>query len=118
MKKFNFLQKLDNLKEFIGEGQVVEIYTEAEEIFGDLNEEIKGLKNDVKEKDSEIDDLKEEIEGFEERIKEFDSEPIFQFDNQMHNNIRTIGALEDLFKNLDYVPVDEIETLVKKYAVL
>ena len=35
MKKFNFLQKLDNLKEFIGEGQVVEIYTEAEEIFGD-----------------------------------------------------------------------------------
>ncbi len=32
-----------------------------------------------------------------------------------HGNIRTAGAIEDIFKNLDRIPIDELEKFVAKF---
>ena len=117
MKKIKFLQKINSLKEFIKQDQVLELYSEAEEIFNDLEQTISDLKDKSKKQESEIEDLEEEVEGLEERIGDLESNQNFNIENPVHNNIRTVSALEGLFLNLDAIPVEAIGSLVKKYVV-
>lgn len=117
MEKFNFLQKIDGLKHSLEESQVLEIYSEAETLIGGFEETISYLKDDIKDRESKIEDLKEDVEGLEEQLQEAETLSSFVLDDN-HNNIRTISCFESIFNNLDYIPIEELETIVKKYAVL
>lgn len=76
------------------------------------------MANEVfKEFEDKIESLKEDIEELEEQVKEAESISSFTIEGD-HDNIRTVSCLESIFKNLDYIPIEELETIAKKYAVL
>jgi hypothetical protein len=118
MENFKFLQKIDNLKLFLNEEQVLELYNEAEDILKSYEDKIEGLKEINSDKNAQIKSLKDDISYLGATVFEFESMPNFKLRKETHNNIRTITALESLFSNIDYIPVLEIENLVEKYKAI
>ena len=70
-----------------------------------LEDKIEDLKDDKYNLENEIDDLEEEIE---ELKKGFHLEGL-------HANNRTQTAIEELFNNLDYIPIAEIENFINTH---
>jgi len=93
---------------------VSDIISEVEELFDD-NEELEDYVKDLKQK---VEDLKDEVEELEKAVFESESKDNFEFDNKIHNNLRTQSALEDLFKNIDYIPIDKLEAFINRYKKL
>lgn len=118
MENFKFLQKIDNLKLFLNEEQVLELYNEAEDILKSYEDKIESLKEINSDKNEQIKSLKDDISELEETVFEFESMPNFNIRNETHNNVITITALESLFSNIDCIPILEIENLVEKYKAI
>lgn len=119
MSKEKFLKSLESISEqFVCEEKVNDLIEEVNSVFEEFEDKIEEIESDVKEKDEKIDNLKDEVGELEGVIEEIESLPKFNIDNEMHNNIRTVSCLESIFNNLDYIPIEELETIVKKYAVL
>jgi len=74
----------------------------------DIIDEIDELFDEVEEKE-------EEIESLEEQVSELEEKNPIEFDNNTHNNIRTQSVLENLLRNIDYIPVDELEKFTDRY---
>lgn len=118
MSKEKFIKSLEGIsEEFVSEEKANDLLDMANEVFEEFEDEIERLESDLKEKDSKIDDLKGEIEALVEELEESESISSFVIEGN-HKNIRITSCLESIFKNLDYIPIDELETIVKKYAVL
>lgn len=84
-----------------------------------MSDEIKGLKSEIKQlsgiisrQTDEIEELTDEISGLEERIDELQKD--FSLEG-IHANLRTQTAIEELFDNLDYIPITELETFVNTH---
>jgi chromosome segregation ATPase len=91
-----------------------EIVSEVDELFDSLElfeNEIDDLKDELKDKKSEINELESEVEELQDK-------DVLEFDNQTHNNLRTQSVLEDLLKNIDYIPIAELEEFVAKHRKL
>ncbi|MDB0600299.1 hypothetical protein PL373_13295 [Tenacibaculum maritimum] len=83
-----------------------------------LKDEVKELEDSVEVKDQEISDLEDEVEGLEEQVSELQSNEPFIIDGTPYDNLRGKMVFEKLFGNLEHVPINELESLVEKYAVL
>jgi len=73
-----------------------------------LFDEIDDLEDELKYKKTEVDELECEVE-------ELKGKDVLEFENQTHNNLRTKSVLEDLLRNIDYIPINELEDFVAKY---
>jgi len=69
--------------------------------------EVEKLSTEIEEKESEIEELKEELNN---------TTP-FKYPKGFNANIVVVGALEELFENLNRIPISEIEELVAKYRI-
>jgi len=120
MTKSETIKKLEDLEKEHGI-DVSDIISEVEELFDDneeLEDDVKELKQKVEDLKDEVEDLKDEVEGLEESLLEAESKTPFEFENQTHNNLRTQSALEDLFKNIDYIPIDKLEEFINQHKQL
>jgi len=113
MAKSETIKKLEEIENEHGI-DVSDIISEVEELFDD-NEE---LEDDIKKLKDEIEDLEEKVEELEGVVLESESKDNFEFDNKIHNNLRTQSALEDLFKNIDYIPIDKLEKFINQHKQL
>lgn len=84
----------------------------------ELEKEIKDLEAKLKSKEIKITNLKDENDEFVDRIEELESNEPFCIDGTTYDNLRGKMVFEKLFSNLQYLPIDELETLVQKHAVL
>ena len=83
-----------------------------------LKEDVKELEDQIESKDQEISDLEDEVDGLEEQVSELESNEPFIIDGTPYDNLRGKMVFEKLFNNIDYLPIDELETLVQKHEVL
>ena len=114
MNKFEFLQKIDSLKDCADESRVLELYKEAEDIFEEYDDEIQDYKSDISRLAKKNEDLDEEIECLEKQVEELESDSPFILEG-VHDNIVTKLTVENLFENLDHIPVAELESFINKY---
>jgi chromosome segregation ATPase len=118
MSKAKFLQNLEEISdEFINESWADNLFTQAQEVFSDYDDEIEELKEEVKEKEDEIEELEEEVNELNERLDKA-NELELDIENTPYDNLRGKMVFEKLYLNLDYIPIKELETLVEKHAVL
>jgi predicted RNase H-like nuclease (RuvC/YqgF family) len=116
MDTFNFMQKLNALANTTPtEDEIISLYTEAEELFEEYDDNISDLKSEIKDKDDEIDTLEDGLIEKDKEISELSGG--FHLEG-LHTNIRTQSAIEELFDNLDYIPIDEIENFVNTHKKL
>lgn len=76
------------------------------------------LQDALESHEKEITKLNEENESLQGEIEELNEGLKIQIPEGIHNNIRTMSCIESLINNLDYVPINELEQLVSKYAVI
>jgi len=127
MAKSKTIKKLEEIEKEHGI-DVSDIISEVEELFDDneeLEDDVKRLKDEVEELEDEneeledkVDKLKDEVEELEKAVFESESKDSFEFENKVHNNLRTQSALEDLFKNMDYIPIDKLEAFINRHKKL
>lgn len=114
MDQFKFLNKIDSLKGRIPDNEVIELYDNAEEVFGNFKDEIRYLERENENLKEENEELEDQIDDNQDEIADFQSRDIFQI--QPHNqNIVMMSLLEEFFNNLDFIPKSEIESLINKY---
>ena len=89
-----------------------------EKIIASLKEKEQEYNENLSKLTEEKKELEEKIEGLEERVDELEIAQKFQIHNEVYNDIRTVGCLEKIFDNLQYIPIDKLENFVNQYAVL
>lgn len=79
---------------------------------GELEVISENLESKISEQNDEIEELEGELNDIEE------DEDSFNFElRKDQNNLRNISCLEELFENLDRIPINELEELVNKYKL-
>jgi len=102
MDKHEFLKKIDSLKE-------------ATELLLDHSEtEIRNLKSENSRLSDKLQEADETIECLEEDIEKTEQDSRFILEG-IHDNITTSLAMENLFENLDHIPISELESFINKY---
>lgn len=118
MTKFKFLRELEStLRDLLPEEKVLEICTQAEDVFSEYEDDISTRDEDIKSLNRELKTAKADCEQFQEDILQLEGEDRFVIPAR-HDNMITKGVMTDLFNNLDYIPVPELETLINKYKVV
>lgn len=82
-----------------------------------INNGAADLLTKIGELEQTIEDKDSEIEGLEEIVSDFESEPDGYILEDHQNNLRTSTCLEELFENIDRIPIQELEELVNKYKL-
>lgn len=119
MSKDKFLKNLEGIScEFVDESWADTLFTQAEEVFLDYEEEIKELNEKLDDVEKEKDDLADELSESEQRINELEENEMFSLEGTPFNTLRYKLALDSLFENLAYIPIEELENLTQKHAVL
>lgn len=70
--------------------------------------EIESLKSTRRELKDEINVLNANLEDYEKS---------FQYPKGFNDNIVVVGVLENLFENLDRIPVDKLEEFINQYVI-
>lgn len=81
-------------------------------LVGLINELVNLTEKEIENLSSKIEDLEIKVEELEEELK---IKVPFNYPKGFNANIVVVGVLEDLFENLNRIPVSEIEALVNKY---
>jgi predicted nuclease with TOPRIM domain len=119
MSKAEFLTRLEGIsEEFVTPTEASELYDAAEEIFQELEDENKELTSEKETLKGEVKDLEVEIEGYEEQVSELQDMQMYGIEGSPFDNLRGKMVFDKLFENLKYIPVDELESLVQKHAVI
>ncbi len=114
MKKNEFLKELEQISdEFVNESWANQLYEKAEAVFEDLEDTIENFKSDLKDKEQEIESLNSDLE--ESQI-ELNRKSTHGFEvSGIHDNIVTVGVLESLFRNIEYIPIQKLEEFINQY---
>jgi chromosome segregation ATPase len=93
------------------------LYEKAEAVCESYEEDIADLKSDLSEAEKELADAKEEIDDLEDRVSELESVSVEVFSlSGVNDNIVTRSVIENLFNNLDRIPLAKLEKLINQYA--
>ena len=79
------------------------------ELTGDLIEKITSQKQEIDDQQEEINDLKGELDNLNDK-------ETFEL-TKLQNNLRTASCIQQLFDNLDRIPISELENLTEKYSL-
>ena len=85
---------------------------ELEAEIRDLESENKRLESKIDDKDNEIDELQDDIFENEKEIDQLKQGFHLEL---IHANVRTQSVIEELFDNLDYIPIAELEKFINNY---
>lgn len=110
MSRESIIERLESIEGV----DVSDIIQDVENVFNDMED----LRHDLRRAKDDLDDKKEEISVLEDTVAELESKSPVDFEKQMHNNLRTQSVLEDLLKNIDYIPIAELEEFVAKHRKL
>jgi len=93
MSRESIIEKLESIDGV----DVSDIIQDVQNAFDDMED----LRHDLRRAKDDLDDKEEEIEVLEETVEELES--------------KSPVELEDLLRNIDYVPINELEDFVAKY---
>ena len=76
------------------------------------------LRQDNLELKSKLRKAEDDLHFLNEELQECESKKVFTNSNTPYENLRGDMVLEKLFSNLSYIPINALESLVEKYAVV
>lgn len=115
-----FIKDLESVvDETVSEKQVLAMIEKAEEIFDEYEADIKEFEDDLKLANEQKDDLKDELEELQDRVLELETEVPNAFHLEgFHNNIVTQSTIQQLFDNLDRIPIQDLQNFLNNYPQL
>ena len=113
MTEFEFLQKIDNLKEIIGEEKTLELYKDAEEVLENLKDNISDLRYDMRTDSETIEELKTDISELQDEVDELSQKITYELPAHLENVVFRM-SLDNLFENIHLISADKIDEFVKK----
>lgn len=113
MTEFEFLQKIDNLKEIIGEEKTLELYNDAEEVIKNLKDNILDLRHDLHVDSETIDELKSDVSELQDEVDYLSEKITYELPAHLENVVFRM-SLDNLFENIHLISADKIDEFVKQ----